>query len=190
MSKNNRTCLLQGGQAIEISRGDITEQALDAIVNAANPWLQHGGGVAGAIVRKGGPAIQEESDRWVEKHGPVKHDRPAYTSAGNLPCRLIIHAVGPVWGQGNEDSRLSAAVKGCLELANSLQLKSLAMPAISTGIFGFPKQRAARVILTSILEYFQGNPHNSVKLLRLILWDQETLTAFEDAFDELMPKQE
>ena len=190
MSKIKRSCLLQGGQIIEISQGDITEQALDAIVNAANQWLQHGGGVAGAIARKGGPVIQEESNRWVEKHGPVRHDSPAYTGAGNLPCRLIIHAVGPVWGQGDEDSRLSTAVKGCLELANSLQIKSLAMPAISTGIYGFPKHRAARVILASIQKYFQDNPHGSISLLRLTLWDEDTLTAFEDALDEMMSKQE
>ena len=97
---------------LELAQGDLTEEPLDAIVNAANAHLQHGGGVAGAIVRKGGYQIQEESNAWVRKYGPVSHAKPAYTSAGKLPCHYIIHAVGPVWGEGDEDAKLAAAVSG------------------------------------------------------------------------------
>jgi O-acetyl-ADP-ribose deacetylase len=171
------------GQVVEIAHGDITEETLDAIVNAANEYLQHGGGVAGAIVRKGGVIIQQESDRWVAENGPVTHINPAYTSAGRLACKYVIHAVGPVWGQGDEDARLSAAVHGCLRLAESLGLQSLAMPAISTGIFGFPKDRAAAIILTTIAAYFQHQPQSTLKLVRLTLFDQPTLSIFLESFN-------
>ena len=88
------------GQVLQIARGDITAETVDAIVNAANSHLMHGAGVAGAIVRRGGPQIQVESSQWVREHGLVSHAEPAYTHAGNLPCRYVIHAVGPVWGEG------------------------------------------------------------------------------------------
>lgn len=91
-----------GGQRLEIAQGDITAEDVEAIVNAANAMLQHGGGVAGVISRKGGPQIQEESNAWVREHGPVTHANPAYTRAGRLPFRFIIHAVGPVWGEGKK----------------------------------------------------------------------------------------
>lgn len=84
------------GLALQIVQGDITAELVDAIVNAANSDLEHGVGVAGAILRKGGPSIQVQSDQWVSAHGPVKHAEPAYTTAGNLPCRYVIHAVGPL----------------------------------------------------------------------------------------------
>ena len=141
---------LPGGRTLQIVRGDLTEEQVDAIVNAANAQLQHGGGVAGAISRRGGPQIQEESNTWVRRFGPVPHARPAHTHAGKLPCRYVIHAVGPVWGSGDEDAKLAAAVQGSLQVAGQLGLISIAMPAISTGIFGFPVERAARVMLQAV----------------------------------------
>ena len=87
-------------------------------------YLQHGAGVAGAILRRGGPAIQRESDAWVQRHGPVSHAAPAWTSGGNLACRIVIHAVGPVWGDGDEDAKLAEAVTGSLRLADELGLAS------------------------------------------------------------------
>src|SRR5512139_167540 len=176
---------LTKGRRLEIAQGDLTEEPLDAIVNAANAHLQHGGGVAGAIVRKGGYQIQEESNAWVRKYGPVSHAQPAYTSAGRLPCRYVIHAVGPVWGEGDEDARLAAAVSGSLAVASRLGLRSIALPAISTGIFGFPKDRAARIILASILGYLRGNPESSLTQVRLTLFDQETLEAFRVGWQEI-----
>src|ERR1700712_2595823 len=101
---------LPGGQIFQIVQGDITEESVDAIVNAANERLEHGGGVAWAISRAGGPKIQIESAEWVQQHGPVSHAEPAYTSGGKLPFRYIIHAVGPLWGEGDEDAKLAAAV--------------------------------------------------------------------------------
>ncbi len=158
-------------------------EQVDAIVNAANEHLAHGGGVAGIISRKGGPTIQQESYRWVREHGPVSHESPAYTSAEKLPCRYIIHAVGPIWGSGNEDAKLTAAIQGSLQIAESLGLQSISMPAISTGIFGFPKEQAARIIYKTIEEYYKEEQPSSLELIRLILYDQLTLTTFLTVWD-------
>jgi len=166
------------GAILQIAEGDLTQEAVDAIVNAANSHLQHGGGVAGAIARRGGPEIQAESDAWVRQHGPVSHAEPAYTGAGSLPCRYVIHAVGPVWGEGDEDARLEAAVSGSLHLADRLELASIAFPAISTGIFGFPKERAADIILSAIQDHLLHNPTSNLKLVRLTLFDAPTIDAF------------
>lgn len=171
------------GQSLQIVQGDLAQEQVDAIVNAANARLQHGAGVAGAIVRRGGSEIQTESDAWVRAHGPVTHDRPAYTTAGMLPCRYVIHAVGPVWGSGDEDAKLAAAVSGSLTLADELELTSLALPAISTGIFGFPKERAAAVTFDAISVYFKAHPASGLQLVRLTLYDQPTLDAFRQAWD-------
>jgi O-acetyl-ADP-ribose deacetylase len=172
---------LPGDVVLQIVEGDLTTETVDAIVNAANQHLQHGGGVAGAISRRGGRLIQAESDEWVRQHGLATHDRPAYTIGGNLPCRYVIHAVGPVWGSGNEDAKLAAALTGSLRLAGELGLATIAFPAISSGIFGFPKDRAARVILEAIRDDFTKNPHPTLRLVRITLIDQPTLQAFLDA---------
>lgn len=173
---------LPTGQRFEILQGDITAEKVDAIVNAANKYLLHGGGVAAAIVRRGGEIIQEESDRWIEKNGLVPHNKPAYTSAGDLPCKYVIHAVGPIWGEGDEDNHLTAAVTGSLSRADELSLTSIAFPAISTGIFGFPKERAARIIYTSIRDYFLTNLDSKLSLVRLVIYDRATLDAFLKVF--------
>ncbi len=180
-----REIVLPSGQTFQVVQGDITVEAVDAIVNAANANLQHGGGVAGVIARKGGSAIQQESDAWVRRHGPVRHTKPAWTTAGELPCRYVIHAVGPVWGEGHDDEKLAQAVAGSLRTAEELGLKSIAMPAISTGIFGFPKERAAGVIFTSIETYFLGNPDSALQLVRVTLFDQPTIEVFTRAWEAL-----
>ena len=149
---------LSSDQIIQIVHGDITVEDVDAIVNAANERLQHGGGVAGTISKKGGRIIQKESDAWIQQHGPVHHSHPAWTSGGLLPANYVIHAVGPVWGDGDEDNKLADAVAGSLRVADELKCKSISLPAISTGIFGFPKERAARIIFSTIEKYFAGNP--------------------------------
>ncbi|MFT3890846.1 MAG: macro domain-containing protein [Anaerolineales bacterium] len=168
---------LSTGQMLQIVQGDITTEAVDAIVNAANERLQHGGGVAWAISKKGGPAIQKESNEWIQKHGPVSHSAPAWTSGGFLPSRYVIHAVGPVWGDGDEDKKLADAVTGSLHVADQLNCASIAMPAISTGIFGFPKERAAGIIFSAIENYFEDNSSN-LKVVKLMLFDTPTVDAF------------
>jgi O-acetyl-ADP-ribose deacetylase len=166
------------GQILQVVEGDITEEKVDAIVNAANANLLHGGGLAGIILRKGGYVIQTESNAWVEKHGPVSHAEPAYTGAGNLPFRYIIHAVGPSWGEGDEDEKLKSAVIGSLRLADRLKLRSLAIPAISTGIFGFPVERAAKVIYNAIQDYYLKDPDSGVHMARLTLYDRPVVESF------------
>ena len=168
---------LPSGQTLQIVHGDITTETTDAIVNAANSHLQHGAGVAGAISSRGGAAIQRESDAWVREHGPVSHAQPAWTSGGLLPARYAIHAVGPVWGDGDEDAKLEAAVRGSLQVADELKLTSIAFPAISTGIFGFPKDRAARIMLATIEAYFAAHP-SALALVRIVLFDDPTVRAF------------
>jgi O-acetyl-ADP-ribose deacetylase (regulator of RNase III) len=183
MSTLLREKTLPGRQKVEIAQGDITLEAVDAIVNAANSQLQHGGGVAWAIARRGGEAIDRESRAWVREHGPVTHDRPAFTSGGQMPCQYVIHAVGPAWGEGDEVRKLAAAVRGSLRLADELGLRSIAIPAISTGIFGFPKERAAQVIFAEIDEYFAQTPASGLKLVRLTLFDQPTVDVFVVVWD-------
>jgi O-acetyl-ADP-ribose deacetylase (regulator of RNase III) len=167
------------GPVVQLVQGDITVETSDAIVNAANAHLQHGGGLAGAIVRGGGPDIQRESDAWVRTHGPVSHSQPAWTSGGQLPAKYVIHAVGPIWdgGDSDEDAELAAATRGSLSVANELKCESISMPAISTGIFGFPRERAARVMLSAIEEYF-ATRGTGLRSVRLVLLDQATVEVF------------
>ena len=168
---------LSTGQTLQIVEGDITIEEVDAIVNAANDQLQHGGGVAWAIVRRGGNIIQEESDQWIQQNGPVSHTHPAWTSGGALPAKYVIHAVGPVWGDGDEDTKLADAVSGSLRVADELKCSSISMPAISTGIFGFPKDRAAGIILSAIENYLSENK-SGLTTIRLTLFDQTTINVF------------
>ena len=173
------------GQLLQIVQGDITHENVDAIVNAANEKLKHGGGVAGAISRRGGPAIQRDSDQWIEAHGAVSHAEPAYTSAGELPAQYVIHAVGPVWGSGDEDAKLADAVTGSLELADRLDLSSISFPAISTGIFGFPKDQAAREMYTAMRKHFEQHPDSGLQRVRITLYDQPTLNTFLEIWDSV-----
>ncbi len=166
-------------QRICIVQGDLTEEPVDAIVNAANEYLSHGGGVAGAIVRKGGPQIQAESDRWVREHGPVPTGSAAITTAGRLPARYVIHAVGPVWrNRGDEDVLLASAVTSALNLAAQYGLHSISLPAISSGIFGFPKERAVRIILDAVEEFLKTHPHGPVREVNLCNVDDLTARLF------------
>ena len=170
--------VLPTGQTLQIVQGDITTEEVDAIVNAANEHLAHGGGVAWAISKRGGDAIQRESDEWIRKHGPVSHSHPAWTSGGRLPAKYIIHAVGPVWGDGDEEEKLESAVYGSLRVADELACSSIALPAISTGIFGFPKDIAAGVIFEAITEYFESNSNSSIRNIRILLFDDATVKVF------------
>ena len=170
-------------QTLQLVQGDITIEEVDAIVNAANERLQHGGGVAWAISKKGGPAIHKESDQWIREHGPVPHSHPAWTSGGQLPAKFVIHAVGPVWGDGDEDKKLRDAVTGSLRVADELNCSSIAMPAISTGIFGFPKDRAAEIIFSAMAAYSRINS-SSLKVIKLVLFDQSAVDVFLISFQD------
>ncbi|HXG35644.1 MAG TPA: macro domain-containing protein [Dehalococcoidia bacterium] len=162
------------GRWLVAVQGDITEEEVDAIVNAANEALAHGGGVAGAIVRKGGRVIQEESDRWVQERGRVPTGSAAVTGAGSLKARHVIHAVGPVWGSGNEEALLASAVASALARAEELELSSVSLPAISTGIFGFPKELGVQVIVRAVQEYLDAHPQSSLQEVRFCNIDRAT----------------
>jgi O-acetyl-ADP-ribose deacetylase (regulator of RNase III) len=138
---------------IEVIEADITDMETDAIVNAANAQLILGGGVAGAIRRKGGPAIQTECD----KIGETFVGGAAITTAGNLRAKYVIHAVGPRMGEGDEDEKLKNATMNSLKLAYKNNLRSISFPAISTGIFGFPIQRCAEIMLETTIEHLNSN---------------------------------
>ena len=168
---------------IELVQGDITEMDTDAIVNAANERLAHGGGVAGAIVRKGGRIIQEDSTRWVQENGPVSIGTAAITTAGNLKAKHVIHAVGPRMGEGDEDKKLKGATLSSLRLADGHNLKSIAFPAISTGIFGYPLERCAPIMLNTTMEYLQGV--TTLERVVFCLWDKEALNTFQRTLEEL-----
>jgi O-acetyl-ADP-ribose deacetylase (regulator of RNase III) len=189
MEKNSASIRLPNRHSIEILQGDLTEQKVDAIVNAANSQLMHGGGVAAAIVRRGGPIIQTESDAWVNKYGLVTHANPAHTQGGDLPCKVVIHAVGPMWGSGDEEAKLSTAISSSMKLAEQLGLTSIALPPISTGIFGFPKEKAARVIIQTIQEFFLNKPGSPLSLVRLVIIDTLTFNIFLAEFQKTFIKQ-
>lgn len=166
------------GQVICLVLGDITQEPVDAIVNAANERLAHGGGVAGAIVRRGGRSIQEESDLWVRQHGVVATGSAAITGAGQLPARHVIHAVGPVWGSGDEEAKLAGAVRSALALAVQHGLSSLSLPAISAGIFGFPRALCARVIMAAVRDVLSEHAEASLRQVNIVLYDRETAGIF------------
>ncbi len=169
-----------GRGEVSVVVGDLTEEATDAIVNAANSALAHGGGVAGAIVRRGGEEIQRES--WAK--APVPVGGAAVTSAGRLRCRWVIHAVGPVWGEGDEESKLRRAVASALARAEELRIASVALPGISTGIFGYPKAEGCRVIVEEVARHL-GNPSGWVAAVRLVSIDEETASHFLTAVRSL-----
>jgi O-acetyl-ADP-ribose deacetylase (regulator of RNase III) len=158
---------------IKIIKGDITESNVDAIVNAANSYLQHGGGVAGAISRKGGAVIQEESNAI----GHVPVGECAMTSGGRLKARHVIHAVGPRMGEGDEENKLKKAINNVLELATSKGLKSIAIPAISAGIFGFPKDKCARILVEETTKFVRGKK-TTLKEIIFCLMDTDIITLF------------
>lgn len=173
---------LPEGQTVGLYHGDLTKEEVDAIVNAGNSQLAHGGGVAGAIVSRGGKTIQDESSDWVRQHGPVTCDTPAITGAGQLPSRFVIHVVGPVWGEGDEDEKLSKAVTGALLMASDRGFQTIALPAISTGIFGFPKERGAHVILKAIQAFFDTRADTSLSEVRIVLIDEPSVEIFAEEF--------
>ena len=169
-----------GRGVVEAVHGDLTQERVEAIVNAANSALAHGGGIAGAIVRRGGDEIQRESDA----RAPVPVGSAVVTGAGRLPSLFVIHAVGPQWGEGEEEGKLRGAVRSALERAEELGLASLAMPAISTGIFGYPKPEGCRVIVDEVAAHLR-RAGGSVTLVRLVAIDGETASHFRQAVQVL-----
>ncbi len=160
--------------ALELVRGDITEMETDAIVNAANAQLVMGGGVAGAIKKKGGPAVQEECNRIGGTHA----GGAVITTGGNLKAKHVIHAVGPRMGEGDEDKKLHDATLNSLKIADQHHLESISFPAISTGIFGYPLNRCARIMLSTVIDYLKGE--TGLHRVVFCLYGEESFSAFAE----------
>lgn len=172
-----------GRAAIELHQGDITDERVDAIVNAANEQLAGGGGVDGAIHRRGGPAIMEETDRLYRRGCPT--GSAVISGAGNLTAKYVIHAVGPVWqgGAADEVELLADAYRRSLELALEHKCASVAFPSLSTGAYGFPIDQASRVALAVARDFLMD--YDSPKLVRFVLFGPGAYGAFSSTLDEL-----
>jgi O-acetyl-ADP-ribose deacetylase (regulator of RNase III) len=169
---------------LRLVRGDITERNVDAIVNAANSYLNHGGGVAAAIVKKGGRIIQEESN----KIGYLPVGNAVMTTAGKLACKAVIHVVGPRNGEVKENEKLSIAINNVLKLGQQNGFKSISIPAISTGIFGFPKDKCAKILVAESIKFLKDNKplsRSALGLIEFCIYDEETLEQFKLVFNAI-----
>jgi len=177
-----RAVLQDSGMTIQVRHGDMTTEEVDCIVNAANASLDHASGLAGAIIKKGGEVIQNESDIWVAKNGKVEEGGLVITGAGKLPCKHVFHAVGPMWHGGNEGEEiiLGMCVRSCLEKADEMKLNSISLPAISSGIFGFPKEKCATVMFDMVRSYAKEKQgKTNLTLVRFTNFDDRTVDIFE-----------
>ena len=177
--------VLIGGRRLELTRGDITAERVDAIANAANEALRGGGGVDGAIHRAAGAGLLDELRRRYPDGTPT--GTAVATDAHDLPARWVLHAVGPVWrgGSKGEPELLAGAYTSCLRLADELGARSVAFPAISMGIYGYPPHAGARVAVTSVAEHLRGS--TGVELVRFVLFSEDTYERFAGALAELEP---
>jgi O-acetyl-ADP-ribose deacetylase (regulator of RNase III) len=165
-----------------ILKDDITKLKVDAVVNAANNSLLGGGGVDGAIHRAGGPRILEECKNIREKQGECKTGEAVITTAGNMPSKFVIHTVGPVWSGGNrnEADLLANAYRNSLELAKDKGVKSIAFPNISTGVYGFPKDKAAHIALTTVMD--KTNQYPELEEIIFCCFDDENYSIYRELF--------
>lgn len=168
---------LSNDKVVRLVKGEITERNVDVIVNAANSYLKHGAGVAGAIVRKGGLVIQQERDKIC--YVPV--GSAVITSSGKLSCNAIIHTVGPGMGEGNEDNKLRKAIQSSLKLATEKGFNSISLPAVSSGIFGFPKDRCAKILSEESKGFLEYNK-TSIQMIEFCIYEDETLGYFKREF--------
>ncbi len=164
---------------IKLLLGDITKIRVDAIVNAANSSLLGGGGVDGAIHRAGGRAILDECRKIVERQGGCPTGEAVITTAGNMPARYVIHTVGPVWhgGMNNEDQLLANAYSNSLRLAVDNGVKTIAFPNISTGVYGFPKERAAKIAIETVRKFLEKD--KSLHEVVFVCFDRENHAIYE-----------
>jgi O-acetyl-ADP-ribose deacetylase (regulator of RNase III) len=178
--------IIVGGTKILLIQGDITRQATEAIVNAANSSLLGGGGVDGAIHRAGGPAILDECRRIASRIGRLDTGKAVITTGGDLKAKHVIHTVGPVWRGGNrgEADLLASAYRESLKLAVEHKLKSISFPSISTGVYGYPVAEAARVALDEVIAFLRDEP-NSLEKVYFVLYDSRTYIAYSAKLAEI-----
>ena len=174
-----------GAARVLLVQGDITREKVQAIVNAANSGLMGGGGVDGAIHRAGGAKIKEECQAIVDRIGRLAPGKAVITGGGNLPAKYVIHTVGPVWhgGHGGEAETLASCYRESLKLAGSQMLKSIAFPAISTGIYGYPVEQAARVAVDAVTG-FLSSAGSSIELVEFVLYDGYSFSVYESELDQ------
>jgi len=166
---------------LEVSQGDITHQETEAIGNAANSALAGGGGVDGAIHRAGGPAIMSELR---SKYKGCPTGSAVITGGGNLKAKYVIHAVGPRYSGSPRDAELlSSAYRKSLELCTQNKISSIALPSISTGVYGYPVEEASQIALKTVMDYLKNHPE--IKLVRFVLFDSNTYRVYEEALKEL-----
>ncbi|MGD8895695.1 MAG: macro domain-containing protein [Acidobacteriota bacterium] len=170
-----------GGRAFEVVAGNLLEEPVDAIVNAANGHLAHGGGVAAAIARAAGRALVEEGDALVRERGEVPVGEAVITTAGDLPFEGVIHAVGPHQGQGQEEERLEKALRSAFLRAHEQGWASVSFPAVSSGIFAVPLDVCSRAYVAAVRGFWAEQPETSVKSLRLCLFKGPLLDLMKDA---------
>ena len=170
---------------LSVIQGDITVQKTDAIVNAANSGLMGGGGVDGAIHRTGGPAILKECKQIVKKQGRLPTGKAVITTGGNLPAKYVIHTVGPVWRGGNngEPEFLTSAYNECLALATDYHLESISFPSISTGVYGYPVEKAASVAVSAVKNVLEQS-ETSIKDVIFVLFDSRTYSVYAQQLDK------
>jgi O-acetyl-ADP-ribose deacetylase (regulator of RNase III) len=175
-----------GRCALELVKGDITRQQTEAIVNAANSSLMGGGGVDGAIHRAGGPRILEECTEIRARQGELPAGKAVITSGGDLPAKWVIHTVGPVWrgGERGEPELLRSCYCECVSLARERELKSLAFPSVSTGVYGYPVDLAAIEALGAVVEELRVDP-GTLRLVRWVLFDGVTMAAYVDVLNDM-----
>ncbi len=175
---------------LSLIQGDITEQATEAIVNAANPSLMGGGGVDGAIHRSGGPAILEECKQIVSKQGLLPTGKAVITTGGNLKAKYVIHTVGPIWrgGSRNEAELLKSAYRESLKLAAENKLASVSFPSISTGAYGYPVAEAARIALRTVVSILKEQA-TSIKEIVFVLFDSRTYESYHSALQAVIEKE-
>lgn len=160
---------LPKARVFELVLGDLLVEPVEAIVNAANGQLAHGGGVAAAIAAAAGPALELEGDLILAERGEIPVGEAVVTTAGRLPFRGVVHAVGPMQGDGDEENKLTAAVRAALERASERQFASLSFPAVSSGIFAVPLAVCARAYVRGVREFFATRPDSSLRQVRLCL---------------------
>ena len=178
-------------EKIELIRGDITRMEVGAVVNAANSSLLGGGGVDGAIHRAGGPEILEACKQIRATSGKCPTGQAVITTAGKMPAQRVIHTVGPIWGQQSEtesDRLLANCYRNSLALAVQHKLTSVAFPNISTGVYGFPKERAAKVAIRAVTEFLSAD--NSIKQLYFVCFDEENFNLYESLLPTITDKQQ
>jgi len=181
-----KTMNLPGNRTFSVVIYDLIYESVDCIVKAANSGLSHGGGVAAAIARAAGPSLEEEGDKIVREQGRIPVGEAVVTTAGDLPFKGVIHAVGPRMGDGDEENKLVKALQAAFLRAHERSWTSLSFPGVSSGIYGVPAQTCARAYVMAVVEFFEKHPDSSLKTIRLCLFKGPLVDAVKNEMDKIV----